>query len=486
MKLLMIGLDAAEGRIVDELVGDGRMPALGELRQRGITRYLNPLPGLGDDATWTTLTTGVLPGRHGRFHHEQPVRKSYSLANVARTDTTQPPFWKAFADEGLSVAAIDVPKSPLAGLANGLEVADWMPHGQDLGHSSVFPAGHGYEESFIPESGFDCDGIVATPQDVESHAAAIRRRGVRRRKVLVELANGDWDVFIAVVAETHCAGHHFWHLHDPSHPSHDAPVTTALGDLVASEYEAADALLTELRSFADPDTYVVIFAPIGMGPNYSADHLLDAILERIEPEPPVAPPERAVVKRFLPGAVKRLAYGLFPGVVSSVVSPHAQRKVWRLPHDAVSAALRLNVRGREPRGTIAPGKEYDAWCARIAELLLELENTATGGRVVREVVQVADRYPGPESGRFADLLVVWETGSPVTGVRSDSLGEFEGLIADRTGNHASGGWFTIAGPGIEPSAESVTAEIADLAPTVSSLMGIDPTGTDGISLALGR
>lgn len=484
MKLLMIGLDAAEARVIDELVDDGRMPALDGLRQRGITGSLKPLPGLGDDATWTTVTTGVLPGRHGRFHHEQPVRKTYSLANVPRTETTQPPFWKALADAGMSVAAIDVPKSPLAGLTRGLEVADWMPHGQDLGRSTVYPVGHDVADHLHTEAGFQCDRIVATHDDVVTHSAAIRQRGSRRREVLVELAKDNRDVFIAVVAETHCAGHHFWHFHDAAHPSHDAAAAAALGDLVAAEYEAADELLTELISLTNPDTYVVVFAPLGMGPNYSADHLLDAILAKIEPERPARPSGRAGVKRVLPKAVKRVAYRAFPGVVSSITSPHARRNVWRLPHDAVSAALRLNVKGRDPMGTIAQGAEYDAWCARIAGLLLELENLETGGRVVREVVKVADRYPGPESDRFADLLVVWETGAPVNRVRSESLGEFAGRNTERTGNHASGGWFTIAGPTVVASSDVLSAELADLAPTVAGLLRIDLTGIDGRSFAV--
>ena len=96
-----------------------------------------------------------------------------------------------------------------------------------------------------------------------------------------------------------------------------------------------------------------------------------------------------------------------------------------------------------------------------------------------EVVKVAEAYPGPQSDRFSDLLVVWHADEPVAGVHSASLGEFVGSMVDRSGNHAGGGWFTMAGPSILPSTQARDAAMVDFAPTIAGLLGVDLPGVDG-------
>src|SRR2546422_5198618 len=52
-----------------------------------------------------------------------------------------------------------------------------------------------------------------------------------------------------------------------------------------------------------------------------------------------------------------------------------------------NGAIRLNVAGRDPFGSIQPGEEYDAACAELTRELEALRDTTTGEPVVEAVLR---------------------------------------------------------------------------------------------------
>src|SRR5439155_16827169 len=96
------------------------------------------------------------------------------------------------------------------------------------------------------------------------------------------LSRGDWDLFLAVFKESHCAGHQFWHLMDELHPQYDAGLARKLGNPLQSIYQALDTAIGKLLALVRPETSVVIFSDLGMGPNYTGDAFLDEILLRLK------------------------------------------------------------------------------------------------------------------------------------------------------------------------------------------------------------
>lgn len=125
----MIGLDAADRQLIEILMTEGRLPTLKRLSEQGERGRLLPLPGLGDDAVWTSFATGVGPGVHGRFYHMRFELERF--VPHPRDVVLRSPFWEELADRGLRVAVIDVPKSPVGRIGNGVLIADWMCHGPD-------------------------------------------------------------------------------------------------------------------------------------------------------------------------------------------------------------------------------------------------------------------------------------------------------------------------------------------------------------------
>jgi hypothetical protein len=64
-RFLLIGVDGADWRYIDPLIARGELPHLAELKQRGAFGPLKTFRPTLSPVVWTSIATGVPPGRHG-------------------------------------------------------------------------------------------------------------------------------------------------------------------------------------------------------------------------------------------------------------------------------------------------------------------------------------------------------------------------------------------------------------------------------------
>jgi predicted AlkP superfamily phosphohydrolase/phosphomutase len=488
-RVLLVGLDGADDQLVERWSSSGALPTLARLSGTGVRGSLAALPGLGDDAAWASFSTGTTPGRHGRWYHAQLGDDGASLVPYRRDDMTDPPFWDALAGAGQRVAVVDVPKSPL-GEGDGVVVADWMSHGADGPTTRCSPAAvrRGLDRRCVADAGFVCDQDLTTADETAAYERELVERARRRRDVLLGLLDSDdWDLFVAVFAETHCVGHRCWRDHDRHHPEHDRQRATSSGDVIEHVYREVDELLGELVTHAGPDAIVVVFSLLGMGPNYSGTHLLGDVLAGLEPtrRAPVIGVlgrlDRLV--RMLPARARRSAPERVRAVGRSVRRRAAAQVPYRvLPVDLPTSAIRIARAERDPHATLAGSALRDRERA-LRDELCALEDPDTGAHLVADVVFVDDAHPGPRSGDLFDVMVVWNQTGPITGARSARLGVVRRPAPPlRSGNHRGGGWFVAVGPGVAPTVLDRPRAIVDLAPTVAAMLGVQLSFADGAAI----
>jgi predicted AlkP superfamily phosphohydrolase/phosphomutase len=482
--VLCVGWDGADLSTIDSLIARGRLPNLARLRESGLGGSLDGLPGLADDAHWSSFATSQPPDVHGRFHHEQPASGRYYQSNFPRDAMSVAPFWEHLAAAGLRVAVLDAPKSPLGQNPNLRVVADWMPHGADGPAPVSTPSGLVEELNarYGPPPPLECHRVIA-PGEEEDVASCIRARlELRTRAALDWLEGEDWDLFHVVFAESHCIGHHCWHVHDPSHPEHIEAQRDRIGDVVEDIYMHQDQALGQLIAAAGPQAAVVVFSPLGMGPNYNGDALVQPVLDRLARRGPTEVPLWARAVRTVPRWARRGLPWLGRPARSVGRSPFRDLPYWHLRHDAISSAIRLNVVGRDPAGVIHPGSDFDHHRDLLTETFRSLTRVPAGTPAVADVVDVAKAFPGPAGDRFADLLVVWDTTAPIDEVSSPALGRIAVPPEPmRSGNHRTPGWSVLAGAGLEPRSLP-RASLLDLGPTIADLLGAPLDGVRGRSL----
>ena len=477
--LIVIGLDSADWQLVTRWCDSGDLPTLRAIRDGGMSGRLETPPGLGDDAVWASMYTALSPGRHGRYHHRQFRPGRYWNMPVMPLECT--PFWDTLGRAGRRVAVLDVPKSPLSTDLNGIQLVNWLVHGPN-GRTASAPAT--LAPDLVQRLGDDLTdhwpGAMCIEEMLpEAEQAVLVERALAsiqwKTAAAVELlAREAWDLFLVVFKEAHCAGHQLWHHTDSTHPAHRADVVARLGDPVKRVYQALDAAIARVLAAGPPDARVVVFSNLGMGGNFTGEHLLDAIILRLD--------------GFRPAGLWRYAYHRTERAPSSTIGRAArrvQRELYRYRsafqvfHNEISGAIRVNVKGREPNGRIAPGAELAAYVDTLAADLLALVDPGTGAPIVSRVVRSDEAFPGERRHLLPDLFAVWSR-RPATAIASPKLGEMRFPFRPwRTGNHTPDGFFVARGPAVRAGQLPVAASIMDLGPSLCHMLGVPLPAVDG-------
>jgi hypothetical protein len=224
-----------------------------------------------------------------------------------------------------------------------------------------------------------------------------------------------------------------------------------------------------------------------MGPGYSGTRLLDRVLVRLEHQQ--TRQLDSVIMRVLrsawraaPAPLRRPFVRLRDRVSHDGFQPDRQnRRFFEVFANDRTAGIRINLRGREANGIVEPGAEYEAVCKSLIADLYEVVNAETGKPVVQEIIQSRDQYTGERLDLLPDLLVTWNRSAPINVVRSPKIGQVDksGLLRLRTGDHLPvGRFFGIASDWPHRRLNYVVRAI-DFAPTIASLLGVDPPQTDG-------
>jgi predicted AlkP superfamily phosphohydrolase/phosphomutase len=141
-------------------------------------------------------------------------------------------------------------------------------------------------------------------------------------------------------------------------------------------------------------------------------------------------------------------------------------------------SLRLNVRGREPYGIIAPGDEYLQTRERVMGELRKIRN-GSGGQIITDAYARDDIFSGPFMDDAPDIVVQCASGYQLqNGVRGPLIQSALHGTWPRSGAHAPEGMALFWGSGVKKAIE-FHAHITDIAPTVLEAFGAEAPDLDG-------
>jgi predicted AlkP superfamily phosphohydrolase/phosphomutase len=152
------------------------------------------------------------------------------------------------------------------------------------------------------------------------------------------------------------------------------------------------------------------------------------------------------------------------------------------------AGLYLNLRGREAQGIVAPGTAADDLKREIGAKLVMLRDPDGDRLVVREAVDVAERYTGPYRDEAPDLIVGYADGYRVSW--DAAVGKVTDCVL--TDNVRSWSGDHCVDPDLVPGIlfcnrpmSAPTPSIVDIAPTILELYGVQrPAHMEGRSLGI--
>jgi predicted AlkP superfamily phosphohydrolase/phosphomutase len=488
VKVACITLDAAEQSLLREWASQGLLPHFGRILKQSICSETRNSEIIYSGTLWPSFNTGLWPGRHDNYFYLQPDSKSYGMRPFNPEHLSVDSIWNAIEQEGHRIALIDVPKALLARTSRTLQVSFWGEH--ELRHRlTCWPSS--FEQQVLQVAGKDpigaCDLVRQHPQELRRLRDGLIARASRRADLALSvLARGPWDLFIVNFSEAHCAGHHLWAARDPKHPRHQTAFRALLGeDPLLEVYQAIDRSLGRIVDALGEDAFLLVLATHGMGPRYDASAALDSVLRRLD--------GMDVSTTFKPMETMRKMWMQLPGVirrpfrrVADVIydaprqQERAKRRFYTIPTTDNCGGIRVNLRGREPRGRVDPGVPYHRLCDWLEVELLSLVNVATGGPVVKRVLRGDVLFAGPFRNEYPDLVVEWNQEASIPAVCSQRIGKIRVESPNpRTGDHRPKGLVLARSTDLVPRMLEGEIALVDLAPTLAARLGVALSGLDG-------
>jgi predicted AlkP superfamily phosphohydrolase/phosphomutase len=488
-RVCLIGIDAAEPRLVEQWCAAGMLPALDRLRRIGTWIPLGHAEASPSGSVWPTIYTGTPPGRHGIVHPLGIVPGTLTLRSVVPDECPQPSLWGLLARAGARSIIVDVPFAPFDADRDSLHIMDWGAYERPRPPRSWPPEALadviGHVGSYPVQRDLSSDPASTDAERWRDHAQLVAGVGVKGAALRRLAREQPWDFFMATFTEAHAVGHHFWDLEPPPRGRrHPGASTRPIRDV----YRAIDGELGKLLDVLDlTTTTVIVMSGHGMGRNVAGWHLLEPFLRNLGvlvTPPPTAGSVLGRLRGACPAWIRRSVSRYLPPAVRTSMTRYwmlgnldrRRTRAFALPSDQLGF-IRINLAGREPDAPVRPGRDYEDLCWAIEASLRRLTDAESGRPVVRDVFHAAQAFPGPAQAQLPDLLVSWNEEAPIEAVRSEDGRLITGLSPDRrSGNHRPDGFAIVCGLGL-PRGRATTGRVLDVAPTVLASFGLEPTAT---------
>ncbi|MGE0668983.1 MAG: alkaline phosphatase family protein [Sphingomonadales bacterium] len=499
-KLLVIGLDAFDRGLAQRWMDEGALPNLAAQMAAGVAAGVRNPAGMESGSLWPSFAYGCDPSFHGLYDGMRRLDpETFDIGAHRAEDVPYRPFWSLVDEAGGRTIVIDAVTAPDVGVARGIRVIDWFAHVPAESGATLRLRTHPPELRQVIERDYGPDPLGGhmcdfhqprTAAQVSWFTDALLERVRRKCALTLDLmAREEWDYFMVVFADGHCAGHHCWHLHDPSHEEHDPAVASAVGDPLKTVYMAIDEALGRILRQAGPEATVLTLLSQGIGTGYTGLRLLDRILARLNGEMQEGR-NRAIAGlrrawRMLPLSLRHRLRPMHSAARNAFYRdgflPDPQKRLcFETYCNERTSGIRINVAGRDPHGRIQPGAEYDALCDRLIGQLGDVRNDDTGEPLIASVVRTRDLYAGPRVETLPDLLVTWNREQPIHAVSSPAIGRLPHPHPSiRTGDHRPHAMLVLSGPGYAPRRVNDDIDMIDLAPTLASLLDLPATGFQG-------
>jgi predicted AlkP superfamily phosphohydrolase/phosphomutase/tetratricopeptide (TPR) repeat protein len=288
-KVLLIGWDAADWKVINPLLDQGLMLTLDDFINHGVMGNLATLRPILSPMLWNSIATGKRPEKHGILGFMEPDPQTGGVRPVTSTSRKVKAIWNILTQRGYKTHALGWFAGHPAEPINGVCVSDLYPY-------AVAPV---EKEWPLPPGAVHPDSLRETFAGLRMHPAEVTEAAILPwipraaeidqekdkklnsfAKILSEncsihnvatwiLQNEPWD-FMAVYyngIDHFCHG--FMHFHPPRMAGVPEDKFELYKDVVNGAYRFHDMMLDTLLQLAGPDATVLLVSDHG----FHSDHL---------------------------------------------------------------------------------------------------------------------------------------------------------------------------------------------------------------------
>jgi len=288
-KVLLIGWDAADWKLINPLLDQGLMPTLDDFVNHGVIGNLATLRPILSPMLWNSIATGKRPDKHGILGFMEPDPQTGGVRPTTSSSRKVKAIWNILTQSGYKTHVLGWFAGHPAEPVNGISVSDLFPY-------AVAPL---EKEWPLPPGAVHPESMREVFADLRMHPAEVteaailpwipraaeidqeKDKGLQSfAKILAEncsihnaatwiLQNQPWD-FLAVYyngIDHFCHG--FMHFHPPRMEGISEEKFEIYKDVVNGAYRFHDMMLQTLLELAGPNVTVVLVSDHG----FHSDHL---------------------------------------------------------------------------------------------------------------------------------------------------------------------------------------------------------------------
>jgi len=319
-KVLLIGWDAADWKVISPLMDAGMMPALESLVNDGVMANLATLDPPLSPMLWTSISTGKHADQHGILGFTEPAPDGKGIRPSMITSRKVKAIWNILSQAGYKTNVVGWWPSHPAEPVNGISISNFYQratneygkewslapgtihpkekekifkelriHPAELTENHILP--------FIPDAAKidqDKDKRLSSVAKITAECSSIQAAAT------YILENEPWD-FTAVYYDAidhYCHG--FMKFHPPKMNHIRQDQFKLYKDVVKGGYIYHDMMLSRLLQFTDENTYVILISDHG----FQSDHLRPKGLPREPAAPALEHREHGIFVIKGPGIIK--------------------------------------------------------------------------------------------------------------------------------------------------------------------------------------
>ncbi len=473
-KTLLLGLDSMTFRVLDDLVGEGRLPFFERCLSEGVRADLISTPNPLTPPGWTSMITGQGPGVHGVYdfmhwsEHEHGPWGRLVTSNEVRCETIA-----SMADRhGMRGIWLNFPLMFPAPRIKGFVVPGYITARQL--RTSIYPRSLYDRIRALPD--FDpkefswnmeenrraVDGLPAEEYErwIGYYITKDRHWFHVARMLITEEA---WDLAAIVFEGVDRLQHLVWRFLDPAlKDTLSSDWERRIRDLALDYFVQIDAQLAELMAIAGPETRVIIASDHGAGPSteiFFPNVLLSKLgyLKWKNQGPTV--PDDQLTAPYIFDFYKSIDW---PATTAYLRS---------------SSANGIYIRRAERGWGGVTEADYAAFREKLIGDLLGYIDPRDGKPIITRVMTREEAYPGPAMEDAPDITLFLRDGGHPAVLNSNEIVRSRHEVS---GMHRHEGVFIALGPGLRHGLSLPPRGIADVTPTMLYCLGLPiPEGLDG-------
>ena len=423
-RALVIGLDGVPHSLLTELIDGGEVPNLAAVAASGDLRRAESTQPTVSCAAWTSFVTGVNPGAHGVYGFVDRTPGSYQQYITGTGYVRAPQVWQTLGERGRRVIIMNVPVTSPPTEVNGLLVSGFLAPALD---GATYPPElkqrlerHGYRIDIDPWKARESLDLLFEDLD-----ATLAGRVAAAKDLL---SKERWSYAMVHIMGTDRVNHFAWAKWDDSDEQY-AP-------RFLDYYRKVDAAVGEIAQAAGDEAELLILS----------DHGFTRTLHEVN----------------LDVWLREHGYLAVPAEEGAKIADvdESTRAFSMTP-----GRIYVNQRGREPRGSVEAGAEYEALRDEIVAGLMELRAPESDEPLLDRVAKREELWSGEALDTAPDLLAIPRDGYDL----KSALGGTEQFTSSPiTGMHTFDDAFWLVRG--RKFAEG-TPRVMDGAPTVLQMLG---------------